>query len=230
MRRVFAALVGAFGLFMLIGAIAATITAPSESRAAGLPLLCFAALIGYIAWRMWRNTGGDRSSLDRLAAEAQRFFDHVNDARAFPSPELARLIDSRATPVLAACNAQLFEFQSTGTSHVGTRVKLGSMPVYIGASTKNSPTLKNTALGELGLTTKGLTFISDTRTVDIKFRSIAGVTVFGDGIQIASSELAKPLLFKLSNGILWGQLVRNALQLELNSRQLPDGAKLRLDS
>jgi len=105
-------------------------------------------------------------------------------------------------------------------------VKLGNIPLYLGSSSRRNDQFAEAGSGELGITADSLLFTSPTKSVDIRVDKITSVTMLTDGVQLAIAGRAKPLLFMVPNGLLWGQLVKNVAQLQLQGRRLPERGHL----
>lgn len=189
------------------------------------------AVLFYVTLRLWQGSKRDPHGGGRrlpVANEAAAFFDAVNRDRAFPPPSASRILDTPERQILAACDAKLLELGVERTrGYVGTRVKIGSMPLYLGKSAGTSKTvLKEAARGELAATTRGLLFSGQTSSLEIPYGKIIAVDTHIDGVTVAASDRAKPVTFIVANGLLWGMLLRNLVNIKLTSRQLPEGVSL----
>lgn len=93
------------------------------------------------AWWQWRRadgagTGAARASMQPLVQEAAAFVARVNETRRFEPVSLTRIVVPARTPLLVACEARMLEIDTRSTRrHVGTRLKLGAVPLYLAQST-----------------------------------------------------------------------------------------------
>lgn len=201
------------------------------------PLLVLSMVEAGIAWALWRWSGSSERAKEKRNAEHQAIVDQtlayvqsVNSARSFPEARAERVLSRPDAPVLASCNCRLLEVTTEqARQYLGTRVKIGGMPIYLGQSaTRSKTTIKETAQGELALTTKALIFSGAQKTIDLDLRKIVALDVAVDGITVSVSGRVKPFVFIIPNGILWGTLLKNLTQMEVQGRNLPEGAQLQL--
>lgn len=194
-------------------------------------------LLGFLALMLWYWAGSaDRARADNkrrhesIAQEATSFFESVNSSRQFPPANAERVLDRPDNPVLAACDATLMEVTADqARNYLGTRIKVGGMPIYLGRSASSSRAVtKATAKGELALTPTALVFNGAQRSADVDLRKITAIDIALDGISVAIKGKQKPLIFMVPNGLLWGQLVKNLAQIHLTGRELPAGVNLQV--
>jgi hypothetical protein len=197
-------------------------------------MIAFSAAMAAVFWR-WSGAGDrERKERDaesqRIITEAVEFFENVNTHRGFAPAQTDRIICQPDDPILAACNAKLFEVSTSQVrQYLGTRVKIGGLPIYLGQSTPQSRTvIKESATGELALTPTRLIFNGTTRSANVELKKIIALDIARDGITVSISGRQKPLLFIVPNGLLWGQLVKNLMQLRIKGLTLPEGATLQI--
>lgn len=199
--------------------------------------LLSAAVSALLAWGLWywsgktgRIAAASNAARDSIVQEALGYVEAVNNAGAFPPASTDRVISRPDQPVLAACNSRLLEVTTEqARQYLGTRVKVGGLPIYLGQSaSKSKRVVKETAQGELALTAKSLIFSSTQRSVDIDLHKIVALDVAIDGVTVSVSGRQKPLIFIVPNGILWGVLLKNLTQIKVEGRALPAGAQLQL--
>lgn len=94
-------------------------------------------------------------------------------------------------------------------TYTGTRLKLGSTPVYLGGgkSVANEKQ-KNVAYGELVLTNFRLIFVGNMRSIDLPLDKINSVECFQSSIRINQSGKNKPIFFNtVFNPQLWKEAI-----------------------
>ncbi|QOG49759.1 hypothetical protein IBX82_02515 [Neisseria gonorrhoeae] len=94
-------------------------------------------------------------------------------------------------------------------TYTGTRLKLGSTPVYLGGgkSVANEKQ-KNVAYGELVLTNFRLIFVGNMRSIDLPLDKINSVERFQSSIRISQTGKNKPIYFKTGlNPQLWKEAI-----------------------
>lgn len=192
-----------------------------------------AVLFAAGAWWSFRRSGGGDGAAgnsEALAREAFDYLQEVNRLGSFPAPPDSRVMSSASDPVLAACNARMFEVrQVTRRRSVGTRIKLGGMPIYVGESTPvTSAEVREAASGELAITSRALLFVGDAKSADVDLSRVTSVEVHRDGVSISARGRQRPLMFQVANPLLWAQLIRNVPELKLDGRALKPGAELRV--
>ncbi|MFA6310621.1 MAG: hypothetical protein WC681_04020 [Sterolibacterium sp.] len=217
-----------FGLSTFVQLIMAI---TEKSPAATVSALVTAA----ITFGLWRlssradradSKAGDKNN--QLADEAAAYFDHVNSVGKFPESPTDRIISRQDCPVLAACNAKLLEVTSDqARQYLGTRVKLAGLPIYLGQSSSAARTaVREAAQGELAITPKSLIFDGQHRSADVDLDKITALDIAFDAITVSVRGRQKPLIFIVPNGLLWGMLIRNLIQIPVHGRQLPPGTQL----
>lgn len=231
MKWLLRGLAALFALSALMG-LFASITAGKDLGAGLIAAGISAALAaGLWYWSGSNDRAGARHSanVQRLVDETVRYFEAVNRDGRFPPAQTDRIISTPDREVLAACNAKLFELATQRSSqHVGTRLKLAGMPVYVGRSIPVSSTeLREASPGELAVTPDMLIFSGPLKSADVALSRITSVEVMRDGITVTVTGRQRPITFQVANGLLWGQLVKNLMQVKVNGRQLPEGAQLR---
>lgn len=220
-----------FGFSAALGLLA-TLTSGKDlvsGLIAAIVLTCFSAGMWYWA-RSVDGSGAKRArNQQQIVDETVQYFDAVNSSGRFPPAQAERIISTPDREILAACNAKLFELTTQrANNHVGTRMKLGSMPVYVGRSIPASSTeLREASPGELAVTPDMLIFSGSLKSADVALSRITSVEILRDGITLTVTGRARPLTFQLSNGLLWGMLIKNLMQVKVVGRQLPEGVKLR---
>lgn len=188
----------------------------------------FSAIAGWGIGRLNRNQAEVPKGAELLIEETMAFFEHVNAQRVFPPAQADRILSKPKAPLLAVCNARLFEMHvSRATQHVGTRLKLGGVPIYLGQSVPVSKSvMREASQGELGVTAKTLIFVGVDRSIDVKLDSVTSVEILADGFRLTAQGRVKPLTFVVSNGLLWAMLVRNLIALDVSGNRLPDDGVL----
>ncbi len=191
---------------------------------------------------IWYWAGGRMSTQKtraKLISEAQTFFDQVNAAGSFPECRGTRVISRPESPVLAACGAHLYEVATERVQDYGrTSTYRDELPSLIGTRSETKTKVESVsttrnvvrdgAHGELAATPHKLIFSGDMRTLEIELRDIIGVDIAPDGIRITLEGGRNPVSFSLANSTLWGMLVRNLIQIPIEGRALPQGAKLQI--
>lgn len=225
-----------FGLAGGTGAMVALVELVQGGQGAGATL-AGSVLMLMVAYWLWLRGGGrpfgagqSKAAQAGLVAETQQFLDAVNSAGEFPVAQCDRVLVPPGEVVLAACNARMFLLRSsTRQQHIGTRVNVAGMPIYLGQSTPATSTeLRAAAVGELALTNRSLIFSAPTKSDDFELSKLTSVEILKDGITLTIRGRKSPITFQLSNGLLWGQIVRNAQQLQLAGRKMPPGTQLRV--
>lgn len=191
--------------------------------------LFFIALGGLFWYWSGKGTRGAAKAA-QIVAEARSYFETVNKAGEFPASSTSRIISRDENPVLAACNARLLELTADhARNYLGTRVKVGSLPIYLGRSASSGQHLRETAAGELAITPRELIFSGTSRSVDIPLDKITSIDIAADGFHLSVKGRQKPLVFIVPNGVLWGALVKNVARITLDGRRLPAGSLLALE-
>ncbi|WP_428421928.1 hypothetical protein [Methylibium sp.] len=225
--------------FVAAMSLLAAVLSLQDEKNGGLLIFIGPVVFSLIAWCLWRRSSGGASGTvktaadqDRLISEARSYFGAVNGAGEFPRAQADRLISSPDDPLLATCNAKLFEVsEEQARNYLGTRVMVGKLPVYMGRSAAQSrEVLRQASEGELGITPTSIIFNGPTRSAIVQLDRIIAVEVMSDGFTVAARGQSKPVVFVVSNGLLWGALVRNLVQIKLQGRALPVGQELRLDA
>lgn len=191
--------------------------------------LAVAAVFVALAWRCHSSSTKELGrKVKVLAEEAAAFFAEVNARGGFAPVAAQGLVNKASEPYVAVVRAKFCEVSSERVGRAtGTRIKVAGMPLLLGASQSRSvESMREAAEGELGLTVSSLNFHGGLRSQSIPLRKITAVEIMRDAFAVAVDGRARPVMFVVPNGILWGQLVKNLASLELQGPQLPTGAQL----
>lgn len=188
--------------------------------------------IGLGAWVISQRRAVERKRehLDWVIKTTTEFIAAANASGTIPAPSPATLINNPAKPLLFACSCRLLEYKEPPlTPFIATRIKAGQLPIYIGARANLSrEELAETGVGEVGLTTKGITFASSGKSFDTSFDRITSIEVALDAIKITMAGRAKPVVLQVPNGLLLGVLVKNFTAIRPASLTLPPGAQIEI--
>lgn len=226
------------GLAVLLGwaALMAVVGVAGDPKANAV-LLIPAGLFALGAWLLWRwaarravSAAPSAISTDAMSAELLEFFQATNAAGRFAPVQAGRLMSTPERPLLAVTQATLLELVTMrSTTHVGTKLNVGGMPLMLGRSVPVSrQEVREASTGELGLTADRLIFSSPVRTQDFQLSRLAAVDMLADGVLLSVTGRTKPVMLRLRNPMLWAQLLRNVAALQISGDQLPPGGKLQI--
>lgn len=197
-----------------------------------LAVMTAAIGIGLGAWVIGKHRADERKREHRdwVIKTTTEFITAANASGTIPAPSPATLINNPAKPLLFACSCRLLEYKKPPiTPFIATRVKAGQLPIYIGARANLSrEELAEAGVGEVGLTTKGITFASPVKSFDTSFDRITSIEVAIDAIKITMSGRAKPVVLQVPNGLLFGVLVKNFTAIRPSGLTLPPGAQIEI--
>lgn len=193
-------------------------------------LVTTAGIFSALSWfffrraRMTNETGNsDTDAIQRLTQEAEAWLDAAYRRGRFEQyrPERA-ILGKTEFAVLCGTTSMRELATERRNAGVGTRIKVGGLPIYLGGSRGIShQVLKEVAEGELVVTNKRLMFIGRDRQIVIPWAKLAGIEAFMDSILVADSGKAKPVMFPVPNGLLWAMAIRKLTELDLNDNNLP---------
>jgi hypothetical protein len=236
MKWILRALAALFGVAALFELIAAAIGLFQEAdKEASAALLVTGLITLLLAWGLWYwSVRADRANArlvtkrESIVREATAYLEAVSAAGIFPESPTERILSRPDAPVLAACNAKLLEVSSDQIRrYLGTRIKLAGVPIYLGQSSPTYRTVvRQTAEGELAVTPTSLIFDSPQRSVSVDLEKISALDMGFAEITVSAKGTSRPYTFVVPNGLLWGMLLKNLIQLKLKGRMLPGGAKL----
>jgi hypothetical protein len=190
-----------------IDAASANSPAPARYESSGGTVLLF--VIGIAVAVLWLRDRGQkqkrRTHVDQMVREAEHWLEQAKANGKVSAPDTGTLIIPKSEHALLAESTSLYELRVDSTRHyLGTRVKIGKMPFYIGSSKNISKkVLKATSSGTLALTDKGLLFVGSSRTARVKVDDIVGVEPTIDSIVVNSGARAAPLVFSVQNPFTW---------------------------
>jgi hypothetical protein len=187
----------------------ATPSAPAsrgESGSGGFGLL--GVIVISIALLWWRDRGQKqkrRERVDRMVGEAEHWLEQAKANGKVSAPNTGSMIIPKGEHALLAESTSLYELRVDSTRHyLGTRVKIGKVPFYVGSSKNISKkVLKATSSGTLALADKGLLFVGSSRTARVKVGDIVGVEPTIDSIVVNSGARAAPLVFSVQTPFTW---------------------------
>jgi hypothetical protein len=214
LRYIERALIAFFAAIFTIGA---TITLATSDLGAGSLAPGFAAFDVAIAlvlwiwlWRINRAVRDAISRVDELGQTAKIWLDQVASGRLSPEPNTGTVILPKNQLALLAETSTRYEFRADNRrAYVGTRLKVGSLPVYVGAArTLPRAALRPICTGQLVLTNLALIFASRERAASIKLEELTSIEPSPDFIVVAERLRATAYIFSVSNPILWAAAAR----------------------
>jgi len=178
---------------------------PTGDGLAVAPLILPGIVIGFLIYAFRSNKKTRNARSDAMVVEAQAWMQQAKATGKIPPPNTGGVLIQKGERALLAEPSSLFELRAdTARHYLGTRVKIGSIPFYVGSSKSVSrKILRETSSGTLALTDKGLIFAGLTRTARIKIADIVGVEPTLDSIVINSGARAAPLVFSVKNPFTW---------------------------
>lgn len=203
--------------------------------------LAFAAFIVWAGVHVSRRASLERArkadeALRQQAAtqvaEACRYIEEVNRARAFPTVWLKNVNARPGEFGLLHEQSTLFEPKTRRYSvGAGTRVKLGKVPIYLGgAQSVPVESLDPAADGDLYLTNRRVLFLSDTRSAAVALDDVIGVDAGSNQLTVHSGKRQKPLVLRVTNPAKWVLLAKLLSSEELKDPALPEGLTLKAES
>ena len=171
-------------------------------------ILFFVLLIAGSLMSKAINELEEKEKIRLLSAQREQFYRILeNPEQGFTPP--AALLKSGETCFLIDYVDMGEVVTESVRTYTGTRLKLGSTPVYLGGgkSVANEKQ-ENVAYGELVLTNFRLIFVGNMRSIDLPLDKINGVECFHNSIQISQSSKNKPIFFNtVFNPQLWKEAI-----------------------
>ena len=176
-----------------------------------------------------QQLSNDHKRANEHAEVACRFIDRANQARCFPDVAPGNVNLRAGEFALLNQPATLFEQKTRRiSSAMGTRIKVGKMPLYLGSSSSSSyETTEPVADGELVLTNARAIFLSSKRSAAIALKDIVGLEATLEHVIIHSAKRKNPHVFSVGNPALWSLLAKIGASHPLESRFLPDGVTIK---
>ena len=170
-----------FGIVVLVGLIAAAISATRKSK----PI--------------------SPAQLAQLQAETTDFLNRIESGK-FTAPQTPLMLAAGESALLNE-PSKLLEARATRLyTGGGTRVQ----GIYVGGGQSTSvQSLKELDSGTLTLTTKRLVFTGSMESRVVKFKDIVSVQAMADAIELSIANKAKRQVYLVQNPILWGALLRS---------------------
>lgn len=224
------AFLGKILLYVLAGSMALT-TLSMLTRLSGdgtevLPGLLVsgtvAALLAYWASRIGRTgSGSTDKKIAAMTAETESWLASTKELGKVPAPALGGVMVPKGQKALLGEPSALYEMKSERlTGYLGTRVKAGSLPIYIGGSrAKTQKTLKESSAGHVVLTDQAVMFVGHMRTMTAQLNDVVGMTPTLDSIALNLSTRQEPMVIAVANPVLWYTVIRalSAGEITVNS-------------
>jgi hypothetical protein len=194
------------------------------------------AVVALIAWgvkaasrrQARQQEDGLRKMAEQQAAEACAYIAEVSRAGAFPTIWMSNVNIKKGEFGLLHEVATLYEIRASRISMgVGTRVKIGKIPIYLGGG-QSIPVenLHPTAEGDLYLSNERVIFFSSSRSSTLALKDIVGIDASLESITLHSAKLQKPKIFTVTNPAKWSLLIKLLSGKHLESPTLADGLTL----
>lgn len=171
----------------------------------------------------------DQKRASAHAEAACRFIDQVSKARCFPDISPGNVNMLAGEFAILRESATLFEQKTRRVSSaVGTRVKVGKIPLYLGSSSSSSyETTEPVADGELVLTNIRTIFLAQQRSATIVLKNVVGLEATLECIIIHSAKRKTPHVFSVGNPALWALLTKIGASHPFESRFIPEGVTVK---
>lgn len=214
------------GFLLLVMLLAAIDSAPLTTGAVIL-LFSTAAVLREIKTRSAQRAASVAEALiasDTAAACA--YIESANTSRTLPAIWMKNI---NAGPsefaLLHEREAALFEHKTQRyTLGVGTRIKVGKIPLYLGGGRQFSyEALKATGHGDLYLTNERLVFVSSRKAVSIALPDIIGSDNVDGGLAVYCNKREEPYAFAVANSALWLMLLKLCAHHHFSAPTLPEG-------
>ena len=171
-------------------------------------ILFFVLLIAGSLMSKAINELEEKEKIRLLSAQREQFYRILENPEQGFTPPTALLKSGETCFLIDYVDMGEVVTESVRT-YTGTRLKLGSTPVYLGGgkSVANEKQ-ENVAYGELVLTNFRLIFVGNMRSIDLPLDKINGVECFHNSIQISQSGKNKPISFNtVFNPQLWKEAI-----------------------
>lgn len=171
-------------------------------------ILFFVLLIAGSLMSKSINKLNEKEKIRLLFAQREKFYRILENPEQGFTPPTALLKSGETCFLIDYVNMGEVVTESVRT-YTGTRLKLGSTPVYLGGgkSVANEKQ-KNVAYGELVLTNFRLIFVGNMRSIDLPLDKINSVECFQSSIRISQSGKNKPIFFNtVFNPQLWKEAI-----------------------
>ena len=171
-------------------------------------ILFFVLLIAGSLMSKAINELEEKEKIRLLSAQREQFYRILENPEQGFTPPTALLKSGETCFLIDYVDMGEVVTESVRT-YTGTRLKLGSTPVYLGGgkSVANEKQ-ENVAYGELVLTNFRLIFVGNMRSIDLPLDKINGVECFHNSIRISQSGKNKPISFNtVFNPQLWKEAI-----------------------
>ena len=186
------------------------------------PGVLLIVIIFVLIWWFNKSAKADKKAAEerviKASEEVKAFIEQVNVSMKFEPISINLNLQNDEFAVLAEV-ATLYEYRTQRISTgVGTRVKIGGLPLYLGRSISQSEDkLKKVTQGMIYLTNKRIVFVGDNKNVTTALKDIVSVENALDHITVNSSKRQKPEIFTTKNGFYWGCLTQALTKMQLTS-------------
>lgn len=218
---------GLFALMLALTAAGALIHSIVELDGAAIII---AAIFGGASALLWFNLGaGGRQNragmkaFKALTDETQQFIRDAEKNGRFPDADPGNLMlhGTEFAVLSEASNLSALKERSV-SSGVGTRVKIGNLPIYLGQSQSvRQSSIEDFGTGHLVLTNKRLVFNGSTNQI-MDLTDITLIESQPDVLLIVAKN-GRPLRFKVRNTVLWNTLIRYLSATPLTANALTAG-------
>nr|DAN73726.1 MAG TPA: hypothetical protein [Caudoviricetes sp.] len=171
-------------------------------------ILFFVLLIAGSLMSKAINELEEKEKIRLLSAQREQFYRILENPEQGFTPPTALLKSGETCFLIDYVDMGEVVTESVRT-YTGTRLKLGSTPVYLGGgkSVANEKQ-ENVAYGELVLTNFRLIFVGNMRSIDLPLDKINGVECFHNSIRISQGGKNKPISFNtVFNPQLWKEAI-----------------------
>ena len=203
------ACVSAVPLLVILGGMLIKAEARDMPLGLNISMAILPALFSLWWWRIGKKTKHLKGKAATMHAECERWIADATSGN-IRVPNVGSFIVPRGQKALLAEQSAPASLTSSGArNYLGTRVKIGSVPLYFGTSRSTAKTLRVGASGMLVLTNEGLYFVSTERTVALRIGDIIAAEPTLSSIVVSAKGHSNPTVFAVANSMLWSTVIRS---------------------
>lgn len=202
--------VGLLAVLFSLSALAGLSANPSP----GLIVGSLAVPAFFWFWFFRIKSGSSKASnkrIEEMSTESMKWISAVQSTGIVPTTDIGPVLIPPGEKALLACESKLSELTSDGArNYLGTRVKIGSMPLYLGGSRSVShKSYKQADSGHFVLTNKSAYFVGLRKTLSLKLQDIVAIHPTIDALVINIKNKAQPVALTTPNPILWSTVIHS---------------------
>jgi len=203
----------------LLWLFAIKFAAAEDVMRAVLLVVLVAAVITVPRWMQRRK---QNAQVGAIVSETRRWFSDINQLHALTVCFPRRIMLRAEEFAVLAKEADLLEpVDPNARYYLGSDIRIGKLPIYVGASASTSKDWQLTDHGEMVISNDRLIFVGYHKQIEVPWISLLAVKPLADGVLVSATLRTASFVLTAHNGLLCAEICRFMARSKRRSAKIP---------